>query len=156
MGDDNAMALVTHKISHHEDHQKDIDFPTFIAQSLIRIGSPIPRPPVADNVKGHVVAVVDHSRWVVICPNAPVCRGADIVSVDTPVYVCASCGSPENGGSWYSVDFPADKDAIETELLERPYIMRVGDQGAVGRGWIPGQSIAELKAEREEQMGVSK
>ena len=72
-----------------------------------------------------------------------------MVSVHDQVFVCASCCNRDNNGRWYAVIFPANKEVIEKELLRRPPTARVGEL-TVTRGWAPGQSIAELRRERQQ------
>ena len=99
-----------------------------------------------ENVRGEVYAVIDNSRWIVHCPN-PVCGGALLAPRDKPFFCCVDCGSPENNGLWYSVVYPANKVEIEGLLLARPHTVMLPDGRRAGRGWEPGQTVADLDQE---------
>ncbi len=161
VGVDDAMVLleqdwVKDRILHWEDTSAarpslagpTQPLPEFLAGICLRRGLGVPQRPSEATISGTVLARVDWGRWLADCPNALCANGAEMVSVQTPVFICASCGSPESGGKWYAVKFPCNKAAIERELLLRPAVALIGDV-RVGRGWAPGQSLAALRAERE-------
>lgn len=90
-----------------------------------------------------VQAFVDGSRWIARCPN-PVCGGAERVSFDRPVFFCCECRNTLVGHDYIKVAFPTQKQRglIEAELLRRPD-WRV-------RAWLPGETVADLKAQNIE------
>lgn len=79
-----------------------------------------------------VQARILYGRWLVGCP---VCRGANYVDPAEPVYLCSSCGWPEQ---LTSVEFPDERAEIERLLLKRPI---------QNRNWQPGETLAFLIAE---------
>lgn len=83
----------------------------------------------------HVLAYVNHSRWVADCPEDG-CQGTEFVDGAWPRFVCISCGS----GVWRVV-FPKDRLAIEALLLTRPE--------EENRNWSNGEDVADLKAEND-------
>lgn len=99
----------------------------------------------------HVVAVarLEAERWIVDCPLADPrrddrpCAGAQFWTPTDPRFRCCSCGNEAVGGQWLDVigPMPDQRAEIETELLGRP----VREQ----RSWVPGQSVATLRAETE-------
>ena len=91
-------------------------------------------------------ARIRQGRWVVTCP-AVGCGGALLVTADPALFICCYCGSPENGGRWYHVAFPADEAAIEAELLRRPARSALM---AEQRNWEPHESLADLQRENRE------
>lgn len=60
-----------------------------------------------------VDAYINHSRWVVECPEG--CGYAVIVDPAEPIFLCAICGS-----GWHEVSFPEQREEIESTLLVRP------------------------------------
>jgi hypothetical protein len=76
-----------------------------------------------------VQARVLYGRWLV---NCPVCRGANDVDPDEPVYLCSSCGWPERLAP---VLFPKERTEIERLLLRRPIH---------NRNWDSGETVADL------------
>lgn len=150
VGNDDTMVLLdwpADRILHHED-MVSRSLPQFLAEACLRRGLGVPQAPSEATISGSVEARVDGGRWIALCPSET-CRGAEMVSVHDPVFVCASCCNRDNGGRWYAVTFPANKAAIETELLRRPSSARIGEL-TVTRGWAPGQSIAALRRERQQ------
>ena len=49
-----------------------------------------------------VEAVWDGDRWVAVCE----CGGAEVVTLEEPVFFCCSCGNAGVGGRWRPVTFP--------------------------------------------------
>jgi len=106
------------------------------------------QPPAITETAGTLKAVVNHGRWLVRCPNKPIgCSGAMFASFAEPVFLCANCFSPENGGKWYAVEFPANHAGIEAVLLKRPAVLA---ESASNRNWGPGEKIADLRRENTE------
>ena len=106
------------------------------------------KPPAITEAAGTVKAVLNHGRWIVRCPNKPIgCGGAFFASFSEPVFLCADCHSPENGGKWYAVEFPANHAGIEAVLLKRPAVLA---ESASNRNWEPGEKIADLRRENTE------
>lgn len=123
----------------------------------LRQGKGLP-PRTAANINGTVEAYVNHGRWIVECPHTWTenvdherspedgggiertyevtrsCAHAVIASDLTPYYMCTVCGNEANDGKFYNVVFPANRRAIETELVRRtdrknasmPYDMPLG------------------------------
>ncbi len=104
-----------------------------------------PLPPFA-SAKNTVTPVIEYGRWLVLCP-ADGCTNANVVSRNTPFWICATCGSPENDEVWYNIDYPDDADDIEAVLLKRPEENRHSGyfDGATGRHVL--QDLDTLRAE---------
>jgi hypothetical protein len=86
-----------------------------------------------------IKARILYGRWLVDCP---VCNGANDVDPNEPVYICTSCGWPE---SFVEVEFPPDRELIETILLRRAAIS--------ARNWNPGETVEMLLRETLEHGG---
>ena len=127
-------------IVHHEQQQPHRNLPDFVQEIWGRMKCGWV-PPVT-NIQGTVTAYINDGRWVADCPAG--CGGALVVSERQPIFICADCGSPENGDNWYAVAFPAQKTSIERVLLKRP--ARAPDR-AHTRHWLPGETVDKLKAE---------
>lgn len=109
-----------------------------------------------------VEARIDFERWLVDCPD-PICSGAEMVCLETEVFFCFSCGNVNNDYFGISVKFPTQnkRQQIYDELDLRPQnrfpnqnrIMSVETARAVfpglGRSWNVGETIADLKKQRE-------
>lgn len=102
------------------------------------------RPPAQAEARGSVAARVNHGRWIVDCPNR--CGNALAGSVAEPYYLCPDCGSPENGGQWYGVAFPVQREAIEAQLLKRPAL---SPAQTATRNWELGETVAMLRKENK-------
>jgi hypothetical protein len=83
-----------------------------------------------------VRAYVSVNRWVADCE----CGGGIMVSRWNPECCCLDCGRV------YAPEFPADVDAGEKVLLDRP------DPDT--RHWLLGEPVAKLEAENDDMMGV--
>ena len=129
-------------IVHHEHFQPYTTFVGFVQQYWGHVG--LGRVPNIGNVQGQVLARVNHGRWIADCPAQ--CGGALVVTENPALFICVECGSPENGGNWYAVVFPADKLAIENVLLKRPASR---PDHAPSRNWEVGESLAQLKQENK-------
>ena len=132
-------------IVHHEDWQ-ELPMREFIRHFLARNGLPQP----GNAVKGEVQARVNQGRWLCDCPN-PGCGGALVVSFKDRFFVCTTCGSPENGGAWYRVAFPPQKEQIERELLKRP---AKDAWRAHNRNWELGETVDDLRQQNRDK-GIS-
>jgi len=84
---------------------------------------------------------VNQGRWIVRCPA---CAGAENADPDEPWFYCLSCYNGAFDGRWLPVQWPAERAAIEVELLKRPQ--------AENRNWLPpGESVADLRRENRER-----
>jgi hypothetical protein len=124
----------------HEKWQK-AKFRDFLAEYWYKNG--FDRLPSYQGAQNEVVPEVNHSRWLVHCPNR--CGEATVVSEAEPYYICVNCGSPENEGQFYRVKFPPQRQAIEQLLMKRP---------PGNRNWTHLESVADLARENRER-GVS-
>lgn len=98
--------------------------------------------------RAHILlARVDEGRWVVDCP-VPTCGDAKVIAQTNPIYICHVCGSEANNRKWYDVRIPRNWQGIQVELLRNPAPRAFY---AVNRNWTPGQTIADLTAERRTQ-----
>lgn len=116
---------------HHEDYHDDIGPRAFMAgvfQRVHRRG--VPTEVSAVPVKAHL----DTGRWIGHCPLG--CRGAELVSMVDPFFLCTSCGS---GDKWWPVVFPGNKAKIEAEVVKRADVR--------GWAWNPGETLKSLRAE---------
>lgn len=147
------------RIIHHEDWQT-LPLRDFIGHvwASHQRGRQLPLPEFLDGYDFNetyrpedvpmVIAYINHGRWVADCPGW--CGNALVVSQADPYFICSECGSVENGGRWYLVVFPDEKNEIEEALLRRPE--RDGFR-AWSRNWHPGESVERLKFENAD-MGV--
>ena len=133
------------KIVTHEDYTLEGPYLNLIGECFRRryLGG---LPPL-NQQHGIVQAFVNAGRWVAMCPNAPKCHGTVRVAEFMAVFICPACGSPENKGRWYVVEFPPDRAEIETILLARPTDPMT--RSAKYRNWQPGESTAFLRLENE-------
>ena len=99
--------------------------------------------PTADNVSGEVAARINHGRRLLDCPG---CNSALVISLSDLVFMCVECANAGKEGTWFRVTIPANRKAIETELLKRPWNGR-NPAEAVNRNWEPGESVAVLTSE---------
>lgn len=132
--------MKTDRINHHEDWQR-ASFKDFLAQywSQYQEGKPMPK---TDGARKVARPTVNHGRWVWDCLN-PDCSSALVVSANDRNIICVKCGSPENGGQFYRLRFPVDKDVIERALVARPHMRN--------RNWVMSESATDLY---RENMGV--
>lgn len=82
-----------------------------------------------------VEARVDGGRWVVDCPFCP---GAELLDPDDLRFFCLGCYNEGAEGRWLQVIVPAEKEEIETVLMERPEIWR---------RWDPKKTLMDLQVE---------
>jgi len=105
---------------------------------------PLPEP-TARQTSGEVSARINHGRWIVDCVG---CNSAMIIDLAELIYMCPECGNSHNDGKWIKVLLPADRKAIENELLKRPWNGRnPADAGGGSRNWEPGETVAMLHQE---------
>ena len=98
----------------------------------------IPRNP--QNLMKTTVPRINHGRWVVECPGG--CTDAVLASSDYPVFVCSVPFCIEK--DYIQIVFPADRIAIEIELLKRP----VHASGLlIHANWVEGETIQNLRDE---------
>jgi hypothetical protein len=95
--------------------------------------------PTTATASGAVTAEVNDGRWIVKCPD---CTGAMAGEPSHPFFMCDACWNIGNSGRWYSVTFPVNRVALETELLKRPLTSN--------RNWLPGETLADLVAQNLE------
>jgi hypothetical protein len=132
-----------HKIIIHEDWKRS-PWVAFITQHLL--GNGFTRPPSIDNFRGSVRPTINHGRWVVDCPDVS-CSGAIVQSGDVELFMCVDCGNAENGGNWYTVRFPADRERIETLLLRRKTLHPLR---AENRNWVASETMEDLERENRD------
>lgn len=84
-----------------------------------------------------VPARIDDNRWIADCPEE-MCSGSEFVDWEWPYFVCLACGSGA-----YEVTFPAQREAIEAELMKRP--------NPGNRWWSPGETVADLRRENKKR-----
>ena len=132
-------------IAQHNDLQPE-PFMIMVQRMYMGMGfGPLPEPTAA-NTSGEVAARINHGRWLVDCPG---CNSALVVDLSELVFMCVECGNNHNGGKWLAVTVPANREAIETELLKRPWGGR-NPASAINRNWEPGETVATLKQENTE------
>jgi hypothetical protein len=85
-----------------------------------------------------LVAYVNHSRWIVDCPD---CNSAQVASPSDPRFFCAECANVAVDGAWRRVVFPDDVDTLEQALDAR--------REPATRNWLPHETVDELHAETE-------
>lgn len=136
-------------------------------------GRPLPD---VRGAKGFVDAYINHGRWIAECPpkltpaidrNGELifdknggqvfekhsCGHALVASDAFPYYICTVCGNEENDGQFYNIRFPSNRAAIEAELVKRPVRNPIHSKpwAEPTRNWIPGESVAKLRAEAAER-----
>ncbi len=102
----------------------------------------------------HAVARINWGRWLADCPAAPCLHpvtaehaaGAEYVAVGLP-FMCQWCWNQDIDGRWREVDFPADKEAIEAAVLQRPSTFKHNGIVYDPRSWGPGESFAQVQAD---------
>ena len=130
------------RIVQHSDLQAE-SYLDMIRRMYMGMGFGVLSDPTDDNIMGSVAARINHGRWLADCPG---CNSAFVMALDQPVYMCVECGNHANDGKWLAVTFPANRKAIEDELLKRPWNGR-NPAEAQNRNWEPGETIATLKKE---------
>jgi len=110
----------------------------------MRMGfGPLPEPTAA-NTSGEVAARINHGRWMVDCSSCT--NSALVVDFSELIFMCAGCGNADNAGEWLRITIPANWEAIEYELLKRPWNGR-NPAEAQNRNWEPGENLATLRQE---------
>lgn len=103
-----------------------------------------PRDPASiDQSPFELPVEVNQGRWIVECP----CGSAQLASRTDRRFYCVECGNALFEGMWVHVAWPAEAEALEAELLRRPF--------AANRNWRPDETTEEgepvgLEALREE------
>lgn len=92
--------------------------------------------PVIIVARPPILAVINHSRWVVECPF---CNGAELGDPEDPRFFCLSCYNKQAGGNYIPVQYPNDYIEIEHVLMSRT--------NPSTRNWLPHETIANLIAE---------
>jgi len=129
-------------IAQHNDLQPE-PYLVMVGRMYLGMGfGPLPEPTAA-NTSGAAAARINHGRWLVDCGG---CNSAQVVDLDQPVFMCVECGNAANDGKWLQVTVPRNRNAIETELLKRPWNGR-NPAEAVNRNWEPGETVATLRQE---------
>jgi len=129
-------------IVQHNDLQPE-PYLVMIKRMYMGMGfGPLPEPTAA-NISGELAARINHGRWLVDCPG---CNSALVVQLCEFLFMCVECGNTGNGGRWFAVTIPANREAIEAELLKRPWNGR-NPADAVNRNWEPGETVAMLRQE---------
>lgn len=103
--------------------------------------------------KSSVPAIINHGRWMVLCPA---CRGVEYVDPDEKIFYCFSCGNAWIGGQALTVIFPDHRKEIEVEILKREVVEKGGitemqkafyataKDPELPRNWEPGRTLDEL------------
>jgi hypothetical protein len=78
---------------------------------------------------------LNYGRWIAECPD---CNGAQLACHEDPRFMCNECANVAAGGLWRTIEWPADRSAIEEILSWRPRL---------NQNWTPGESVADLEAE---------
>lgn len=84
-----------------------------------------------------LVAIVNHGRWLVICPD---CGGAEY-AWEEKYMMCISCFNEGVGHKFRPAIFPVQREQIEELLILRPLS---------NRNWSLGETVADLRKENEE------
>lgn len=79
-----------------------------------------------------VPAYVNWGRWVVDCPD---CSNAQLACRTDHRFLCNECGNVAVGNKWRPVQWPADVQAVENLLANRPKEFQ---------NWVPGESTMTL------------
>lgn len=85
----------------------------------------------------------NEGRWIAECPA---CHGAQLACFEDQRFMCNECGNLAVGGLWRALEWPAARVSIEAVLEARP---------TVNQNWLPGETLAELKAENALHLGRS-
>ena len=129
-------------IVQHNDLQPE-PFMVMVQRMYMGMGFGPLTEPTAANISGEVPARINHGRWLVDCAG---CNSALVIDLSQLAFMCVECGNAANDGKWFRVTVPANREAIETELLKRPWNGR-NPADAKNRNWEPGETVATLKQE---------
>jgi hypothetical protein len=115
------------------------------AELLVRAGISLDQLPDPDRVVRRPKALVEvsHGRWLVLCPW---CTSAQYAQPDDLWWWCVDCRNATVDGKLVAVDWPADADAIETELLRRPH-------SSMQNAW-PGETARQLAKETSAYLDI--
>ncbi len=86
-------------------------------------------------------ARIEHSRWIVDCPN---CNSAEFAFEDN-VFFCSYCNNSDIKGKSRKVKFPKERKEIEEVLSVRQI---------KNRHWYPNETLDKLKTENTSKLGV--
>lgn len=119
-----------------------------VRADVVAVGHPSSkgdRTPPSRSVAESPVAVarVEYGRWLADCPFG--CGGAEVVSLERPVFFCCECRNAAVGHQMVRVQCPVETTRAEGEeiLLARPDVRN--------RHWHldRGESVADLAAENK-------
>jgi hypothetical protein len=91
-----------------------------------------PAKPVQDRA---LLAYVNNGAWLVKCE----CAGCELVDLERPVVMCASCWNLADDHQFRTVAVPLERAQIEAALVVRP--------DRANRNWKPTETVADLLAE---------
>ena len=129
-------------IVQHQDLQPE-EYLVMVRGMYMRMGfGPLPEP-TGDNTAGQGAARINHGRWLVDCGG---CNSALVIDLSALVFMCVECANAANDGKWFTVTIPSNREAIEAELLKRPWNGR-NPADAKNRNWEPGETVATLRQE---------
>lgn len=129
-----------------EDEFPDVGVVEYVARywSTRRLG-PLPddlhKRATSKKKADQVEVFVNHGRWMAQCPD---CRSAQLASRKDRKFLCVECGNGLVGGVWRPVVWPREHAAIERVLDARPIPQ--------ARGWVPGETLADLKRQDSEAL----
>ena len=92
--------------------------------------------------KKALIAEINHSRWIVRCPECP---SAELAPYESGLFMCQNSWNVKDGFKWRRVAFPPERKAIEAALSRRLLEEK--------RNWVPGESVEELIRENKEHKG---
>jgi hypothetical protein len=127
---------------------------------------------ITEDKKFEVMAFIEHGRWLVRCE----CENVMYAEPSDPIMFCNNCGNIESGGLARMVAFPANKNEIETALLEREIagnetlldklalkygasqtmLMPQFAPKILSRNWKHGETVEDLRAEHENEKNKGK
>lgn len=131
------------RIEEHGTIHEKIDFARKLATFFARFANaPLPSRPSQIPPTRKLDAYINWGRWIVECSTCATATLAD------SRFRFFACYNPQCGdfGVWKTVEFPENKAELEEELLKRD---RIAQTAYVHRNWTPGQTVDDLKRERE-------
>ncbi|CAB4166844.1 hypothetical protein UFOVP1383_39 [uncultured Caudovirales phage] len=97
-----------------------------------------------DAVAPPAFAYVNHGRWVADCPMNG-CGGALVVAPYMRGFLCGSCINVDAAHRFRPLSWPENGAEIEAALDVRPL--------ETTRNWRPGETVEDLLAENERELG---
>lgn len=105
-----------------------------------------------------VTAYINGGRWLARCDE---CGSIEDVTPLDPIFWCHRCGNSKRSGLALPVEFPKNREAVESAVLARPVQDGAGfgdnDRAAAAtplaglrRDWTPEQSLADIRRENKE------